>query len=128
VYDYRLRQVDNDGSETFSPVSRVMFVNAPTAMRLHQNYPNPFSASAGIAGAGTTEIAVELPTRDHLMLEVFDAMGRRLATLADGEYEAGYHPFTWQAVGPQGALPAGTYFYRLTTPKTNETRQMLLVK
>jgi hypothetical protein len=120
-YDYRLRQTDVNGATSTSHVIHVQFSGLPTAMRLHQNYPNPFNPS--------TDIAVEIPQADHIRLDVFDAVGRLVATLADGNYGAGYHPFTWNAVDAQGRqLPGGVYFYRVTTSKGIETRQMQLQK
>jgi hypothetical protein len=121
VYDYRLHQVDNDGSEEFSPVVRVAYYEVPTGITLHQNYPNPFNP--------TTDITVELPAAQDIRLDVYDAMGRVVATLADGPYNAGYHTFAFTGMDAAGApLPAGMYFYRLRTPDGSQMKQMQLVK
>jgi hypothetical protein len=57
-------------------------------------------------------------------LTVYDVLGRRVATLADGVRPAGTHAATFDARG----LPSGTYFYRLQAGGQAMTRRMLLVK
>jgi hypothetical protein len=121
VYDYRLHQVDNDGSVEFSPVVRVSYFETPATITLHQNYPNPFNPS--------TDIVVELPEAQSITLAVYDAMGRLVSTLAEGAHTAGYHSFTWNGVDAAGNMaPAGMYYYRLETASGSQFKQMQLVK
>jgi len=121
TYDYRLRQIDFDGRQQYSPVSRIAYHSKPVATRLHQNYPNPFNPS--------TDIMVELASGSRIRLDVYDAMGRQVQTLADGEFQAGFHSFTWSGSNTAGAsLPAGLYYCRMTTNGATETVQMHLVK
>lgn len=65
------------------------------------HYPNPFDA--------TTTIRFSLPKREHVALKVFDVLGREVATLAEGEWEAGDHAVMFDA----GTLPSGVYVVRL---------------
>ena len=44
-----------------------------------------------------------------MLLEVYDMLGRRVATLADGTRTVGYHNVTWTASG----LTSGTYLLKL---------------
>ena len=121
VYDYRLRQVDNDGKEEYSSVLRVAYFETPKTTTLHQNYPNPFNPS--------TDINVELAAAQNIRLDIYDAMGRIVATLADGSYAAGYHSFSWNGADAIGnLLPAGLYFYRLQTAAGTQMKQMQLLK
>jgi hypothetical protein len=121
IYDYRLRQIDFDGRQQYSPVSRIAYHSKPVATRLHQNYPNPFNPS--------TDIMVDLASGYRIRLDVYDAMGRLVQTLADADYQAGFHSFTWNGSNAAGAsLPAGLYYCRLTTSGSTETVQMHLVK
>jgi hypothetical protein len=63
--------------------------------------PNPFR--------GATAIAYSLDAPAHVRLALYDALGRRVATLAEGERAAGGH-----TVALNGArLPAGVYVLRL---------------
>ena len=88
----------------------------PYTFSLGQNYPNPFNAS--------TTIEIELPEATEVRLEVYNMLGQRVRTLADGRFEAGPHSFRFDADG----LSSGTYLYRITTPNHTTTRRMVLVK
>lgn len=93
----------------------------PGRFELAQNYPNPFNAE--------TIISFAVPRAARVTLEVFDILGRRIATLTDGQFSAGWHHVTWNGVG-DGALSAGSgiYFYRLTTPDGVQARKMILLR
>jgi hypothetical protein len=80
------------------------------------NYPDPFAA-------GTT-IEYQLPRRDHVTLNVYDALGREVATLVNEERDAGTYrvPFTAQGLQP------GMYFYRLLAGSDMRTGRMAVVR
>ena len=75
---YRLRQVDQDGTATYSPVRSLRFSEASTAAL--SLYPNP-------AGTGTTLDLSALPATVSYQLRVLDAVGRPVqqATLPGGQ-------------------------------------------
>ena len=75
VHRFRLRQVDLDGTVAFGPEVEV-FVEAGRTLYLAA-YPNP-------AASGSGTVAVALDRRQPLRVEVFDALGRRVAALHDG--------------------------------------------
>jgi hypothetical protein len=57
-----------------------------------------------------------IPEAGRVRLEVFDVGGRKVATLADGQQEAGAHEFLWRPDRSRTgspALPSGVYFARL---------------
>ena len=58
----------------------------PGELALHQNYPNPFNPE--------TVIRYELPEDHEVMLEVYDILGRRVATLVKEVKPAGVHQTT----------------------------------
>ncbi|QXD16823.1 DUF1501 domain-containing protein [Rhodocaloribacter litoris] len=89
---------------------------APAGFTLEPNYPNPFRQ--------TTEIAFSLRTAGPVRLQVFDAQGRHLRTLAADVRPAGRHRLTFDAAG----LASGTYLYRLETPDGTRTRRMTLIR
>ncbi len=87
----------------------------PRPFALEPNYPNPFNPS--------TTLAFSLPADGPVTLEVFDATGRRVATLVEGELPAGRHAVTWRPVD----RASGVYFARLRAGgKTAVTRLVLL--
>jgi uncharacterized repeat protein (TIGR01451 family) len=91
-------------------------VELPNGFALEQNYPNPFNP--------TTSIAFSLPQSAQVNLTVFDVLGRRVATLVNGNLAAGQHQVQFEA----SSLPSGMYLYRLTTPKGAMTQKMMLLK
>ncbi|MDE2833867.1 MAG: aryl-sulfate sulfotransferase [Bacteroidota bacterium] len=80
---------------------------------LHQNYPNPFTAS--------TRIMLELRESSHVRLTVYNALGQELAVLADGPMAAGTHTLEYSGVH----LPPGIYYCRLDAGGHRITRPML---
>lgn len=89
----------------------------PDKITLHQNYPNPFNPS--------TKIAFGLPEGAEVRLDVYDVLGRQVATLIHGEMEAGFHTAVFDA----GALSSGMYIYRLQAGTTMMlSRKMILLK
>jgi len=58
-------------------------------------------------------------------LEVFDLLGRRVATLAQGNYPAGFHAVTWDMRDAGGsAVRPGVYAYRLVAGDFRARRKM----
>jgi len=105
-------------------VERTLY-QVPQFFRLEQNYPNPFSRlGRGGFGNPSTTIRFSLPHRERVTLKVFDANGREVASLVDGEMEAGDHavPFV------PGAVPSGLYFYTITAGQFTQTRKAILMK
>ncbi|MEW6005566.1 MAG: T9SS type A sorting domain-containing protein [Stygiobacter sp.] len=98
----------------------------PTSFQLEQNFPNPFNP--------TTTIRFSLPHREHVTLKVYDVLGREVATLVDGELNAGKHSVAFFAgVGsafsgdPKG-IASGVYFYRFSAGAYVETKRMVVLK
>jgi hypothetical protein len=81
---------------------------------LGQNYPNPVQQSTTITfGSQGGMVTIQL----------FDASGRLVKTLVQQEFARGQHQITFN----RGSMPAGNYFYRLTSEKENATRRMIVV-
>jgi len=88
----------------------------PVAYVLEQNYPNPFNPS--------TSIKFALPAASRAKLTVYNLLGQKVATLADGEYNAGVHVVNFDAA----RLATGVYFYRLEAKDFVSQKKMLLLK
>jgi len=80
--------------------------DVPTEFELNQNYPNPFNPS--------TVIRFALPQASEVTLNVYDLLGRCVATLVDGEQSAGYHSVEWNGTNSSGSkISSGVYFCRI---------------
>jgi hypothetical protein len=97
-------------------VTEGQIVARPASVELEPNAPNPFNL--------TTSLAFELTEADRVRLEVFNALGQRVATLADRRFPAGRHEVQWNARG----VASGVYFYRLRAGTHTQTRSMMLLK
>ncbi len=86
------------------------------AFTLGRAYPNPFTSE--------TTITYEITQAGPVTLTVYDALGREVATLVDGEQAASRYEATFDASG----LAAGVYVYRLTAAGDVRTGRMTLVK
>ncbi len=96
----------------------VSTIEIPKEYKLEQNYPNPFNP-------GTT-IQFALPKHTKLKITLYNLLGERIATIAEGTYEAGYHKVTYNA----GSISSGVYFYSLevSDPSINSESGFVQVK
>jgi hypothetical protein len=91
------------------------------ALKLHQNFPNPFNPN--------TIIRYTLPRRTHVSLKIFDTAGRLVRILVDGHQDRGEREIAWDGRGELGsAVTSGIYYYSLTAGKSSVTRKMVLLR
>ena len=84
---------------------------------LVQNYPNPFNP--------TTTITYRVAQASRVSLDIYNALGQKIATPVSAFHQAGNYRFYFDAKG----LPSGLYFYRLIADgQLVQTRKMLLGK
>ncbi|MCD6595894.1 T9SS type A sorting domain-containing protein, partial [bacterium] len=84
-------------------------------------YPNPFN--------NTTSISYYLPNDGYITLEIYDYLGKKIFTLADGNFGVGKHTEFWNGTDNNGiAVPSGIYFVKLKSEQTTITGKMLLLK
>jgi endonuclease/exonuclease/phosphatase family metal-dependent hydrolase len=106
----------------FGVVNDVENINLSSeTFRLNQNYPNPFNPS--------TRISFTIPTtlsgnNQNVRLFIYDVLGREVARLIDEVKSPGYYEVEFNA----GNLPAGVYFYHLSTPDHSASRKLILIK
>ena len=78
--------------------------------------PNPVT--------GRVRFSFSLSERARTQLVITDVMGRRLATVVDGVFDAGRHDARWE----RGGLPAGVYFYRvIVSGRMRASRRFVVV-
>lgn len=88
---------------------------------LSQNFPNPFNPS--------TKINFSIPERSFVTLKIYDAAGREVMELINGDYSKGVYSFDFNAAG----LSSGIYFYSLEAKSESgniykDTKKLSLVK
>ncbi|HEX9659248.1 MAG TPA: FlgD immunoglobulin-like domain containing protein, partial [Rhodothermales bacterium] len=77
----------------------------------------------------STVIPYRVREGGHVTLEVFDALGRRVATLVNGVQPAGSYEASWDPSQTIGSVaPSGVYLYRLRAEGKVITRTMMLLK
>ncbi|MCK7518916.1 MAG: hypothetical protein MZV64_14925 [Ignavibacteriales bacterium] len=79
IYSYRLKQIDFDGTFSYSKVVQVS-TNLISTFELKQNYPNPFNPS--------TQISFSLAQNGFVTLSVFNLLGQEVKNLVNGSMEA----------------------------------------
>jgi len=89
---------------------------APRTFNLGQNYPNPFNPS--------TTIEYALPQPSHVVLKVYDVLGKEIRTLVDAKQPAGHYRV--QLDGK--TLPGGVYLYRIQAGDFAETKKLTLLR
>ena len=114
-YWYRLVATDRGLTRALGEPIRVETA-PPTRFALLGTGPNP--------SPGAVEATFQLPHTAEITLEVFDAQGRRVATLAHGSWPAGIHRANWA-----GARPAsGIYVVRYRHPGGEDLRRVAIVR
>ncbi len=119
-YSYRLKQIDLDGSFTYSQAVETDVV--PSSFGLDQNYPNPFNPS--------TKISFSLPVASKVSVLVYNSLGQIVTELANSTFSAGYNEVNFNAAG----LTSGIYFYKLSASSVDgnqnfqSMKKMILMK
>jgi hypothetical protein len=88
----------------------------PSRVELHPNFPNPFNPA--------TVISYVLPRPMQVRLAVYNVLGQRVATLAEGLQSAGSHELRLDAAD----WASGVYVYALETETQTFTQQMVVLK
>ena len=106
----------------FSTVSVDDPKNTPNSYELKQNYPNPFNPS--------TIIGYQISELGYVSLEVYDILGRKVASLVSETKSPGYYEveFTNTNYLNNNELYSGIYLYRLSINGYTNTKSMVLIK
>lgn len=114
--EYRLKQVDYDGTVAYSSVIAVEVTAMPSDFNLAQNYPNPFNPS--------TVITFSIPENGMAIMKVYDVLGKEVATLVNEVKDAGTYQVNFNASN----LSSGIYYYSINFNGNVKTNKMMLVK
>ena len=122
IYNYALtvEEIQNIYNEKTS-IQNPFIRQVPDRHFLFQNYPNPFNAN--------TTIRYQLKNAEHVTIEIFDILGRKVQTLVHTEKPAGYYFVLWDGRNYQRQYPAsGIYIYKMRIGNFCEKRKFILLK
>ncbi|MCB2205579.1 T9SS type A sorting domain-containing protein [bacterium] len=113
---YRLRQEDRDGTIDYSGIVYAFTGAQADRVELYEAYPNPFNPS--------TKLSFSLQESSHATLQVYNTFGQLVATVVDGEFEAGFHTVEFEG----STLPSGVYIAVLDAAGTVQQQKLVLNK
>ena len=121
TYYYRLKQIDFDGSFSYTKEVEVAVGILPDHYSLFQNYPNPFNP--------TTAIQFQVPKISNVTIKIYNMLGQEIKTLFSGQVQQGTYSVEWNGLNNEGTrMSSGTYVYRITTKEFVQSRKMILMK
>ncbi len=123
-----VKKLAGEGTMTISKnvgnslVLKVMGSEAlPKVFALGANYPNPFNPS--------TKFQIALPVDAQIEVNVYDILGRKVASLVNGVRTAGYHTVEWNGMADdQAPVTSGVYFIRMVSGSFNDIQKIMLMK
>lgn len=117
---YELQHWTSNSWTTVAEKSLELSIPRPQ-FRLIGGNPNPFNPKV--------TIGFSMDSAADVRLEVYDLLGRKVATITEGVYAAGDHSVDWVANDKQGrSLASGTYLLRLTSGQMVRTSKLMLAK
>jgi len=115
LHNYRLKQIDLDGSYSYSNTIEVD-VTTPLTFSLSQNYPNPFNP--------TTKISYSIPFDSKVTISIYSITGEVVAELVNDFVAAGSYSVDFDG----SDLASGMYIYKMTAGNFTQTNKMMLMK
>ncbi|HRI46714.1 MAG TPA: T9SS type A sorting domain-containing protein [Ignavibacteriaceae bacterium] len=114
-YSYRLKQLDFDGSYSYSKVVEID-LNKSLTYSLNQNYPNPFNPS--------TTVSFSIAKAGNVKLSLYNLLGQEVKSIINGFISAGNHTVNIDASN----LNTGVYLYKIESGSFSQVRKMTLMK
>ena len=115
-HDFRLKQIDFDGTFAYSDVVSAN-ISLVGAAEMQKAYPDPFNPQ--------TQFSMTIAREQDVTIAVYDMLGRHIQTLHQGALEPGEaHQFTFEASN----LPSGRYFIRAVGEFFNQSQTVTLLK
>ncbi|MCI0693320.1 DNRLRE domain-containing protein [candidate division KSB1 bacterium] len=98
----------------------------PAAFALHENFPNPFTASTLNSA---TVIRYELPRSEKVSLAIYNLLGEKIRTLVNAPESAGSKQVIWNGANDDGVkVASGIYIYRIEAGTFTATRKLTFIK
>lgn len=114
---YRLKQIDNDGTFEYSPIVEVDLSGMLPRDITIKNFPNPFNPE--------TNINITIPEAAETVVDIYNIKGEKLRSLHTAKLEAG----TTLSLKLDGSdLPSGVLIIRVTAGKHRKSHKVMLMK
>ena len=113
-FQYRLKQIDNDGRYEYSDAIEVIVV--PKEFIISQNYPNPFNPK--------TKITYSVPFDSRVTISVYSITGELVVELLNDFIQAGSYFIDFDGSN----LASGMYIYKMTAGNFSKTNKFMLLK
>lgn len=122
IFDYGLLPSEietlNDIPSAVEPPGRGKIDNG---LKLFTNYPNPFNTG--------TELVFSVNRQSRIKIEIYDILGRKVRTLAEGERQPGVFSVWWNAASDAGAeISSGIYLCVLSNQYESSKLKLILLK
>ena len=120
--EYRIKQIDLDGTYSYSGIIGLNVDFSVKTYSLEQNYPNPFNPS--------TSISYQLPAGGYVTLKVYDMLGKVVKTLVNEYKTEGKYSVNFDGSN----LSSGIYFYSIYSKpldgskEFHDVKKMILLK
>ncbi len=115
-YNYRLKQIDYNGSHEYFDLTSDVIVELPKNFTIGQNYPNPSNPRS--------KIDYEIPIHGLVTLRIYNLIGQEVITLVNETKEAGYYTAEFDGSN----LSSGVYFYMLNSSDLTQVKKLILIK
>ena len=116
IQEYRLKQVDHDGSTEFSDVLSYLH-EVDSHIELSEPFPNPFNPR--------TSVSLVLKDTQVMKVELFDLNGRLVSKIFEGRLD-GHKRHQFEIDG--SSLPSAQYVLRASGESFTEVKSLLLVR
>jgi hypothetical protein len=115
-YNYRVKQIDYDGSYKYYNLEEVVEIGAPVSYDLAQNYPNPFNP--------TTKIKYSVPADAFVNIAIYNVLGEKVTDIVNNIQKAGSYEVTFDATN----FASGMYIYRMESGNFISVKKMMILK
>ncbi len=115
-YNYRIKQIDFNGSYKYYDLQEEIDIAAPNSYDLSQNYPNPFNP--------TTKIKYSVPVEALVNIAIYNVLGEKVADVINSVHKAGNYEFSFDAKN----LASGMYIYRMESGNYVSIKKMMILK
>ena len=96
-------------------------IDIPNTFHFSNAYPNPFNPR--------TRFTLSLPERSNIVVNIYDIVGRQVALLAEGDYNAGRYRMEWAGMTDMNAAaPSGVYLLVVQAGDHVFKQKMIMMK